>query len=67
MIYGTADPLLTKEDAEIIKSVPYADVLEIEGASHALEDMNSCKKSLQILKTVLEHIDQTIRSVISDE
>jgi hypothetical protein len=65
VIYGTADPLLAEEDAELIKGILHADVLEIGGASHSLEDMSDYKKSLEMLKIATEHVEKTLRSVIS--
>jgi phosphoglycolate phosphatase len=56
VVYGTADPALKREDAERIKEITYADVLEIEGVGHSLEDDLDYIKAIHELERVIKHI-----------
>lgn len=50
VITGTKDPLLSKDNLEIIKTIPHVKIVKIHGGNHSLEAEDNVMESIHMLK-----------------
>ncbi len=56
LIYGTADPRFSSEDAGTIKSVDHLEVMELPDCGHSFEVRGNLEQSIENVKIVIKRI-----------